>query len=177
MLGGRWRGRRLATPAGIRPTQARVREALFSHWGDRTLCCRFLELYAGSGCVSLEALSRGAGSALAIDWDRGALECMEGSRERLGAEGLRLVRARLPEHLGGATRGEVAFDLAFIDPPYDALGLDNLLVAVAGLIAPGGEAVLEHSSRRPPPANAGRLGLTGERRYGDTALAFYIAGC
>ena len=175
LLGGRWRGRRLATPAGIRPTQARVREALFSHWGDRVLCCRFLELYAGSGCVSLEALSRGAGSALAVDWDRGAVECMEGNRERLGADALRLARARLPERLGGATGGEAAFDLAFIDPPYDVFGLDDLLAAVAGLIGDGGEVVLEHSSRRRPPASAGRLRLTGERRYGDSALAFYIA--
>ncbi len=175
LLGGRWRGRRLATPAGIRPSQARVREALFSHWGDRVLCCRFLELYAGSGCVSLEALSRGAGSALAVDWDRGAVECMEGNRERLGADALRLARARLPERLGGATGGEAAFDLAFIDPPYDAPGLEDLLGAVAGLIGDGGEVVLEHSSRRRPPASAGRLRFTGERRYGDSALAFYIA--
>ena len=173
LLGGRWRGRRLETPAGIRPTQARVREALFSHWGDRVRGCRFLELYAGSGCVSLEALSRGAGSALAVDSDRGALECMEGNRERLGAEALRLARAHLPERLNAATSGEAAFDLAFIDPPYEALGLDNLLVAVAGLIADGGEVVLEHASRRQPPTAAGRLRLTGERRYGDSALAFY----
>ena len=176
LLGGRWRGRRLETPAGIRPTQARVREALFSHWGDRVPCCRFLELYAGAGCVSLEALSRGAGSALAVDWDRGALECMEANRERLGAEALRVARAHLPERLGAATGGEAAFDLAFIDPPYDAPGLDDLLAAVAGLIADGGEVVLEHTSRRRPPTGAGRLRLTGERRYGDSALAFYIAG-
>ena len=176
LLGGRWRGRRLVTPAGIRPTQARVREALFSHWGDRVLCCRFLELYAGAGCVSLEALSRGAGSALAVDWDRGALECMEVNRERLGAEALRVARAHLPERLGAAAGGEAAFDLAFIDPPYEALGLDDLLPAVAGLITDGGEVVLEHTSRRRPPTGAGRLRLTGGKRYGDSALAFYIAG-
>lgn len=173
LVGGRWRGRRLETPAGIRPTQARVREALFSHWGDRILRSRFLELYAGSGCVSLEALSRGAGSALAIDWSRQAIKCMEGNRERLGAKGLRLARVRLPGRLDGAVDGEACFDLAFIDPPYGARGLGELLGAAAGLIGDRGEVVLEHSSRRRPPVSAGRLELTGERRYGDSALAFY----
>lgn len=173
MLGGRWRGRRLRTPPDTRPTQARVREALFSHWGDRILRCRFLELYAGSGCVSLEALSRGAAAAVAIDCDRRALECMRTNRERLGADGLSIRRARLPESLHGATAGQAAFDLAFVDPPYDAQRLKVLLVAVAGLMAGGGEVVLEHSSRRRPPSIADPLRLTGGKRYGDSALTFY----
>ncbi|MYJ27010.1 MAG: hypothetical protein F4080_16200 [Holophagales bacterium] len=67
VLGGRWRGRRLTVPAGIRPTQARVREALFSHWGDRVRGSRLLELYAGSAAVSFEALARGGGFGLAFD--------------------------------------------------------------------------------------------------------------
>ena len=173
LLGGRWRGRRLRTPPDTRPTQARVREALFSHWGDRILRCRFLELYAGSGCVSLEALSRGAAEAVAIDCDRRALECMAANRERLGAEGLSIRRARLPEGLDGATASEAGFDLAFVDPPYDARRLEGLLVAVAGLMAGGGEVVLEHSSRRRSPGIAGSLRPTGSRRYGDSALTFY----
>ena len=173
LLGGRWRGRRLRTPPDTRPTQARVREALFSHWGDRIVRCRFLELYAGSGCVSLEALSRGAAAAVAIDCDRRALECMEANREHLGTEGLHIRRARLPEGLDGAAGDEAAFDLAFVDPPYDVGRLDALLVAVAGLMAEGGEVVLEHSSRRRPPTSAGSLRLTGGKRYGDSALTYY----
>lgn len=173
MLSGRWRGRRLRTPAGIRPTQARVREALFSHWGNRVPRCRFLELYAGSGSVSLEALSRGANAALAVDRDLPALKCMEENRNRLGACDLRVARATLPECLARATAGEAPFDLAFIDPPYEECGLELLLAAVAALIADGGEIALEHSSRRRPPSVAGRLSLNGTRRYGDSALAFY----
>ena len=173
LLSGRWRGRRLKTPVGIRPTQARVREALFSHWGDRVLHCRFLELYAGSGSVSLEALSRGADSALAVDRDRRALTCMEENRDGLGACALRVAGATLPEYLTRATAGEAPFDLAFIDPPYEACGLEMLLAAVAGLIADGGEVVLEHSSRRHPPSAAGLLSLGATRRYGDSALTFY----
>ena len=173
VLSGRWRGRRLKTPAGIRPTQARVREALFSCWGDRVLRCRFLELYAGSGSVSLEALSRGAYSALAVDRDRPALKCMEENRARLGACRLRVAKATLPECLTRATAGEAPFDLAFIDPPYDVCELGMLLAAVAGLIADGGEVALEHSSRQCPPSVAGQLSLNGTRRYGDSALTFY----
>lgn len=173
LLGGRWRGHRLETPKGIRPTQARVREALFSHWGDRVHACRLLELYAGSGCVSLEALSRGAASAVAIDSDHGALACMESNRERLAAGDLRPVSARLPQGLDAAVGKGAAFDLVYADPPYAAAGLEALVTAASALIAVGGEVVLEHSSRRSPPSRAGRLRLSGTRRYGDTALAFY----
>lgn len=173
ILGGCWRGRRLAAPAGARPTQARVREALFSHWGDRVAGSRLLELYAGSGAVSFEALSRGAGFALAIDRSSGAQACMKASRETLGADALRLVRAVLPGGFEDGVGREAAFDLVFIDPPYDAAGVGELLGAVSAVVVDGGEMVLEHASRRPPPAAAGRLGLRQTRRYGDSGLAFY----
>ncbi|MXX77317.1 MAG: 16S rRNA (guanine(966)-N(2))-methyltransferase RsmD [Holophagales bacterium] len=180
VLGGRWRGRRLTVPAGIRPTQARVREALFSHWGDRVPGSRLLELYAGSGAVSFEALSRGAGFVLAVDRNSHAQDCMKASRETLGTEDLRLARAVLPGGLEEVVAGEAAFDLVFMDPPYDSIdppygdsGPDELLGAVSFVVADGGEIVLEHASRRAPPAAAGRFRLRRTRRYGDSALAFY----
>ncbi|MYB19789.1 MAG: 16S rRNA (guanine(966)-N(2))-methyltransferase RsmD [Holophagales bacterium] len=173
ILGGRWRGRRLNVPAGVRPTQARVREALFSHWGDRVAGSRLLELYAGSGAVSFEALSRGAGFALAIDRSSGAQACMKASREALGTGGLRLVRAVLPLGLEDAVTGEDGFDLVFIDPPYEDSGLGELLGAVSAAVVDWGEIVLEHSSRNAPPAVAGRFTLRRTRTYGDSALTFY----
>lgn len=173
VLGGRWRGRRLMVPAGVRPTQARVREALFSHWGDRVTGCRLLELYAGSGAVSFEALSRGAGFALAVDRSSRAQVCIKASRKRLGTEDLRLARAVLPGGFENVVDREAAFDLVFIDPPYEDAGLDELLGAISAVVVDGGEIVLEHSSRRPPPAAAGRLRLRHTRRYGDSALTFY----
>ena len=173
VLGGCWRGRRLAVPEGARPTQARVREALFSHWGDRVAGSRLLELYAGSGAVSFEALSRGAGFALAVDRSPRAEVCMKASRATLGTDDLRLARAVLPGSLEKAVGREAAFDLVFIDPPYDAAGLGEVLGAVAAVVVDGGEIVLEHSSRHAPPAAAGRLRLLRTRRYGDSALAFY----
>ena len=173
VLGGRWRGRRLMVPAGVRPTQARVREALFSHWGDRVPGSRLLELFAGSGAVSFEALSRGAGFALAVDRSSHAEACMKASREILGADDLRFVRAILPEGLEDALEREAAFDLVFIDPPYDDFGAGALLDAVSSVVADGGEIALEHASRDAPPAAAGGFSLRRTRRYGDSALAFY----
>lgn len=173
VLGGRWRGRRLAVPRGVRPTQARVREALFSRWGDRVVGGRLLELYAGSAAVSFEALSRGAGYALAVDRSAGAYACIEANRQALGTNDLRRVRAELPGGLERALGGEAAFDLVFIDPPYDAGGLEEVLAAASAAVAEGGEIVLEHSSRRRPPTGAGKLYLRQTRRYGDSALGLY----
>ena len=173
VLGGRWRGRRLDVPAGVRPTQARVREALFSHWGERVAGCRLLELYAGSGAVSFEALSRGAGYVLAVDRSRRSLACLRANGERLGTGDLRPSRAELPAGLSRATAAEAAFDLVFIDPPYDAGGFRKLLAAVSGVVAAGGEVVLEHSSRSRPPEAAGRLRSRRTRGYGDSALTLY----
>ncbi len=173
VLGGRWRGRRLAAPTGVRPTQARVREALFSRWGDRVEGSRLLELYAGSAAVSFEALSRGAGFALAVDRSAGARACIEANRRALGTDDLRTATAELPAGLARAVAGEAAFDLVFLDPPYDASGLGEALAAAAAEVEEGGEVVLEHASRRCPPAEAGRLRLRETRRYGDSALTLY----
>jgi len=180
VLGGCWRGRRLIVPRNTRPTQARVREALFSRWAERVVDCRLLELYAGSGAVSFEALSRGAGVAVAVDRSADALRSMATSSRRLHAVNLQLARANLPQGLSGAVSGSPAFHLAFIDPPYDATRLDELLVAVSGLIADGGEVVLEHSGRRPAPRclaspRGDQLRRVATRRYGDAALTFYEA--
>ena len=173
VLGGRWRGRRLAVPMGVRPTQGRVREALFSRWGDRVAGSRLLELYAGSAAVSFEALSRGAAFALAVDRSAGAHACIEANRQALGTDDLKRARTGLPAGLARALGGEAAFDLVFIDPPYEAGGIGEVLAAASTVVAAGGEVVLEHSSRRCPPPVAGRLELRGIRRYGDSALGLY----
>ena len=98
---------------------------------------------------------------------------MKASRETLATADLRLVRAVLPAGLEEAVKREAAFDLVFIDPPYDDCGLGELLDAVSSAVAHGGEIVLEHASRQAPPAAAGRFRLRRTRRYGDSALAFY----
>lgn len=192
ITGGAWRGRTAMVPAGARPTEGRVREALFSIWCDRLAGCRFLDLFAGSGVVGLEAASRGAGSVLCVDQDAQAVRAIAAIRWPGGAAPA-TVEARclaLPAGLGSlaartartgpvaggpkrAAAGATGFDLVFADPPYSFEEFEPLLLALPPLLAAGGEVAVEHSARRTLPASAGPLAQTDLRRYGESAVAFY----
>jgi 16S rRNA (guanine966-N2)-methyltransferase len=176
ITGGEHRGRGLTVPAGARPTEGRVREALFSIWGERLSGARVLDLFAGSGVVGLEALGRGALSVLAVDEGARAMAALEENAERLKASGFTVRRLSLPK---GLTRlaEQGPFDLVFADPPYDFDAYEELLVGTAPLLAPDGEVAVEHAGRRALPVVAGPLVRVDERRYGESALAFYrVAG-
>ncbi len=112
VTGGEHRGRGLAVPPGARPTEGRVREALFSIWSDRLEGARVLDLFAGSGVVGLEAVGRGALSALLIDEDLRAIKTLESNLTRLGEKTVEIRRLTLP---GGLARlistGAGPFDL------------------------------------------------------------------
>jgi 16S rRNA (guanine966-N2)-methyltransferase len=176
--GGAWRGLRLRAPAQARPTQERVREALFSRWGVRVEGAAFLDLWAGSGVVGVEALSRGASWCGFVDEAVGSLRAVEHNLRHVGAapESAAVLRRRLPE---GAQRLPAdwpdAFDLVFADPPYVFRRFGALLAAVAPRLVPGGELVLEHSARAEPAAAAG-FSVQEHRRYGDTVLSFLRLG-
>jgi 16S rRNA (guanine(966)-N(2))-methyltransferase RsmD len=174
LTGGVARGLPLAEPKGhrLRPTSGLVREALFNILGDTVEGARVLDLYAGTGSLGLEALSRGAASATFIDAEGAACQAILQSAGRAGfADAVTVIRGRLP----GALRSvEGEFDLVFCDPPYDATQeASETIVAAAGLVAPGGRIVSEHASRYNPPEVLGRLLLQDRRVYGDTALAWY----
>ena len=170
-------GRRIAAPPGetTRPTSDRVREALFSTLGplhDLVV----LDLYAGSGALGLEALSRGAARAVLVERDRLALETLRANVATLGEPPERaIVRAG---DAGRVARDAVArveaYDLVFLDPPYRlAAGLGAQLGAtLPGLLAPGARVVTE-SDRRAPMELA--VPLTHERRYGDTLIRIHTA--
>ncbi|HVS15733.1 MAG TPA: 16S rRNA (guanine(966)-N(2))-methyltransferase RsmD [Thermoanaerobaculia bacterium] len=170
IAGGGWRGRVLEAAPDSRPTQERVREALFSAWSPRLPGARVLDLFAGAGLVGLEALSRGAAFCGFVDHRDAALRALAANAARLGIEvasarlDLRRGLAELPAEWG--TR----FDLIFADPPYDYQGYDALVDAVASRLAPRGEAAVEHSSRCPLAGDALRIDRT--RRYGETTLTF-----
>lgn len=118
ITGGAARGRPLAVPPGARPTEGRVREALFSIWSGRLEGARVLDLFAGSGVVALEALGRGAFSACAVDQALAAVKTLEANAAKVG-EPLAIRKLRLPEglaRLAGDASGP--FDLVFADPPY-----------------------------------------------------------
>jgi 16S rRNA (guanine(966)-N(2))-methyltransferase RsmD len=146
-----------------------VREALFSIWGDRLEGARVLDLFAGSGVVCLEALSRGALSVLCADADLRAIKVLEENAARLGG-GIEVRRLTLP---AGLTRLTGPFDLIFADPPYAFEGYEDLLAGIVPLLAPDGEIVIEHSSRRDLPVEAGPLVRADIRKYGESALSFY----
>jgi 16S rRNA (guanine966-N2)-methyltransferase len=179
VTGGTHRGRGLEVPPGARPTEGRVREALFSIWRETLEAppgARVLDLFAGSGIVGLEAAGRGALRVLCVDQDVRAVKAVAANAARLGEALVEVRRLTLPAGLARlAAEGEGPFDLAFADPPYVFNAYEPLLAALQPLLAPGGEAVVEHSSRRELPLTVAALVRTDVRRYGESALSFYRA--
>lgn len=169
ILAGRWKGRVLKVPKGARPTSSRAREALFDILRDSIPGVRVLDLFAGSGAVGLEALSRGAASAVFVEKDSKALEANVGE--------LGVGRGEV-EILGGNARRAVAtlvgrgdrFGLVFADPPYALAGA--LSRQIAGLLAPGGRFVLQTDSDAAPPELPG-LALVDRRAYGRNVFFFF----
>ena len=173
VVAGEFGGRRLAAPrgAGARPTQDRVREALFSVLGPLG-GVRVLDLFAGSGALGIEALSRGAREATFVDSDAAAARVVRQNLERIGVEGARVFRADALSFLRGAARHGDRWDLVLCDPPYR---LAHRLGATLGpLLAPvletGGRIVCESSVKDPLRLD---LPLLDERRYGDTRIAVH----
>ncbi len=179
VIAGEFKGRRLQTPAGedTRPTADGVREALFSMLGPLHEEDRVLDLFAGSGALGIEALSRGAGHATFCDADRRAIAVVRDNLKALGLDGETTAthrmdaRARLRE----ARARLEAYDLIFLDPPYllaQPLG-DELQDDLAAVLAAGGRVVTESGRRNPMQLD--RMTLTKERRYGTTIIRIYSA--
>lgn len=176
MTGGRWRGRRLAAPAGARPTSARLREALFSIWSDRLAGAVFVDLFAGSGVVGLEALGRGASRAVLVEGSRAAAARLRAAVESLKASGATVLVGDVERLLRSGRLDRVDADLVYADPPYDAEWSDGLSVAVGRLARPGARLAVERRAGEPlPDFPAGGWRLVDERRYGDAAIGLYDA--
>ena len=173
VVAGTFKGQRLVAPkrGHTRPTQDRVREALFSLLGS-VEDARVLDLYAGSGALGIEAVSRGAARATFVDSDVAAERAVRQNLARLGIEQGRVVRAGVGPFLKSALRGGERWDLAFCDPPYrlaHRLGqdLEKLLPPV---LASKARIVCESSPRQPLQLD---FPLVTERRYGDTLIHVY----
>lgn len=175
ITGGSACGRRLKrAPAGVRPTSDLVRAAIFDALEAQGAdLSRVLDLYAGSGALGIEALSRGAAHCDFVERDARSAAVV---RENLALAGFagkarvhRLSVERAPQRLRGP------YQLVLADPPYaDDAALDALeRVASSPLVGPGTTLVLEHSHRREPPRRFGPLGLVWSRRYGDTQVSLY----
>lgn len=172
ILAGALRGRRLLVARGVRPTESRLREALFSIWIGRLEGSRFLDLFAGSGAVGLEALSRGAQHAVFVDRAAPVLAALRRNLSLVPAAAALLRRARLP---GGLDPPALAgpFDLIFADPPYRFTEHAELLRLLKGRLAAGGELVIEHSSRVEPSDASAAWRCFDRRCYGDACLSFF----
>jgi 16S rRNA (guanine966-N2)-methyltransferase len=175
IIAGRYGGRRLATPEGpeTRPTADRVREALFGALGPLD-GLRFLDLYAGSGAVGLEALSRGADHALLVESDPRAAKVARENVALLGAvRQAVLAVGRVGQTLGYGPSGP-PYDVVYADPPYPTTE-DEVAAMLAALVdkgwlAPDATVVVERSRRSPEPAWVPGITPERSRRYGDTVL-------
>jgi 16S rRNA (guanine966-N2)-methyltransferase len=177
IVGGTLRGRRLRVlDRGVRPTSERTREAIFDILGPGSVDkARVLDLYAGTGALGTEALSRGASSTDFVERDRAVARTLEESLEELGLGGAARV------HVGDLDRGLPSglrgpWGIVFLDPPYDGDAGERWVEAAArdGFLGADGILVYERRKGTKAPAPVGLVLLT-DRTYSDTAVAFYRA--
>jgi 16S rRNA (guanine966-N2)-methyltransferase len=172
-------GRRLIAPKGlsVRPTPDKVREALFSILGDLE-GKSVLDLYSGTGAIAIEALSRGAHSACSVEKNRAAIGAIEKNREALGLSEDQLeIIAMDADRAIAALRDEGRrFQILFADPPYaEAVSAgERVLASARAICTPGARVVIEHATRDPAPRTPEGMAFDRTRRYGDTALSFYV---
>jgi 16S rRNA (guanine(966)-N(2))-methyltransferase RsmD len=179
IIGGEGKGRRLKSPAGAqtRPTGGRVKQTLFDILAPCLPGARFLDLFAGSGAVGLEALSRGASEVVFVDEGRAAVAALLQNLQALRA---RPPRARALQRSVTAALAELEaagaeFDIVFLDPPYESPLYEPVLerLAESPLLAAGATVVAEHFHKRPLPERIGSLVRGREKRIGDHRLTFY----
>ena len=175
ITGGAARGLRLFAPrlSRVRPTSDRIRSALFQLVGEVAADANVLDLYAGTGALGMEALSRGAAWVDFVEQDARLCHAIERNLENAGfADRGRVYRVRVEQAL---TFLEGSYHLVLLDPPYDLPGLPRTVEALnrPGLLDKGGVVVVEHSGRVALPERYGALRKRQQRRYGDTGLSVY----
>lgn len=171
IVAGTLKGRRLQGPASddVRPTSDRLRETLFNVLGPRVQGAQFLDAYAGTAAVGLEAISRGASHVTFYERDASAWKVVEANIAHCGvAQQCTMTRGDFLK-----SKGQANCDLVFLDPPYDDDDLTSVLRVAAGHAAPGALIVLEHRRSRESPAEAGVLARRRVLLSGDSALSFY----
>ena len=187
VIAGAMKGRRLgAKPEhGLRPTSDKVKGALFNILGETVVGAIFLDLYAGSGAIGMEAISRGAASVVFVESHPKRKQQIEADLKRGGFLDPSHGEDRRVARVWGCTAaafvktvGPCPFDLIFVDPPYqsDEVALILPRLSTGDLLAPQGRIVVEHFHKKAPPERAGALVQTKSYRYGDTLLAFYERG-
>ena len=179
IIGGVARGRKLKVPKGhaVRPTAARVKESLFNILPHDFSGLRVLDLFAGSGNVSIEALSRGAIAAVLIDESARSAAVIRENLTRLDLyRRAQVWVAPVARTLRKLDQSGDKFDLIFLDPPYDKGLVSTTLrdIGKSSLLSPTAIVVVEHSERETVNSSYGNLILNDRRRYGDTCLSFFL---
>lgn len=182
ITGGEARGRILRVPRspGVRPTPERVREAIFSKLAPWLPGARVVDLFAGSGALGLEALSRGAASVVFVEQDPGSAALLAGNARALGYGDRVHIRREdvfraIPNTIAQAG-GRSGADLVFADPPYERCLAARVVQEVAPYLEPGAWLVLEHSVREAVPEEVPEVPgfrRVDQRRYGDTVVSYF----
>ncbi|HET7570399.1 MAG TPA: 16S rRNA (guanine(966)-N(2))-methyltransferase RsmD [Gammaproteobacteria bacterium] len=174
IIAGTWRSRRCTFPPrkGLRPTPDRVRETLFNWLGSRIEGARCLDLFAGSGALGLEALSRGAGRVVFVERDREAVQGIEANLARLNAAGAEVAPMEALDYLANT---DEAFDVAFLDPPFGSGLLDLAVEPLRERLRPDARIYLEFPmTAGPPPLPPGwrllKSSKAGQVGYGLAAI-------
>ncbi len=171
--GGEARGRRLKAPKNIRPTQGMVKQAIFNMVGAGIDGATVLDLFAGSGALGIEALSRGAAYVTFVDLQPRGLAILRQNLDALGfKERARLVRSDVVRWLEASPDAVRAADFVFLDPPYEDVVLDRALKVLDREATAAATVLAEHSRRQQLPGLS-RLRVDRQRRYGDTMVTVY----
>ncbi len=171
--GGERRGLKIQTPEAIRPTSSRLREGLFGIWTESLAGCGFLDLFAGSGAVGIEAASRGAARVVLVEGDREVFSILERNLGHAALPGVTSLWAQLPEELERRLPVSAPFDLIFADPPYAFNDHFELLIAAETRLATGGRIALEQRWSGLEPDSSAGLTVVSRRRYGDSGLTIF----
>ena len=177
IIAGRLKGRRLKTPTweGVRPTSDRLRETLFNILAPRMLDARVLDVFAGTGALGIEAISRGAADVTFVEQDRRAQALIAENLAHCSvASGYTIVRADAVRGLTSLRQGR-GYDVILLDPPYglDRTEVVRTLAAAGALLGPDGVLVFEHARRTPTPDPVEGLYHARDVTSGDSALSFY----
>jgi 16S rRNA (guanine966-N2)-methyltransferase len=177
VISGTAKGHKLQVPRGltVRPTPDRAKQALFNIIGERVVGCRFLDLYAGTGAIGIEALSRGAEEVVFVEKRSRVARIIARNLAKTGlAARARVVVADVAQTLAKMGEEPTIFDVIFADPPYNDENAPHILQVLdtKRLLNENGFVVWEHATAMTIPANIGKLVSVKEVRYGDTSFAF-----
>ncbi len=177
IISGKVKGVKLAGVPGLttRPTADRVKEALFNILGPAVAGSRFLDLYAGSGAIGLEALSRGAAHVVWVEANRLSVRTLRANLAKTGLTGGRVYLNTVQRALPRLEREREVFDYIFLDPPYGSGLLEETLAYLdhSGLLEEKGQIIAEGRKKEDALPSMSKFDLQREQRYGDTTLYFY----